>query len=106
MRAPTAWNFAGSFRNSLISWSSSISSAPATSSNVTFAFVTSLAFDLPNCMTRLPPPCMPESMIQKKRPMRPSGSRMPSIERNQFGCGTSSLKPSDGFASSTAAITS
>ena len=26
---------------------------------------TSLAFDLPNCMTLLPPPCMPESISQK-----------------------------------------
>jgi hypothetical protein len=61
MRAPTARNFAGSFRKSLISSSSSIaSSAPATSSNVTFglSLPTSFAFDLPNCITRLPPPCM------------------------------------------------
>ncbi len=84
------------------------SSAPATSSKVTFglSFVTSFALDLPNCMTRLPPPCMPESMIQKKRPMSTSGRRMPSIERNQFGCGTSSLKPSAGFAASTALMMS
>ena len=32
--------------------------------------VTSFARDLPNCMTLLPPPCMPESMNQKKTPMQ------------------------------------
>ena len=58
--APIAWNFAGSCRYSLTSWSSSIaSSTPATSSNVVFgwSFETSLAFALPNCITRPPPPC-------------------------------------------------
>ncbi len=59
--APMAWNLAGLSRNSLISCSSSIaSSAPATSANVVFgvSLLTSLALLLPNCMTRLPPPCM------------------------------------------------
>jgi hypothetical protein len=42
-------------------WSSSIaSSAPATSAKVVFgvSLLTSLALLLPNCMTRLPPPCI------------------------------------------------
>ncbi len=48
-------------RNSLISSSSSTaSSAPATSANVVLgvSLETTLAFDLPNCMTREPPPCI------------------------------------------------
>ncbi len=59
--APIAWNLAGFSRNSLISWSSSTaSSAPATSLKVVFgvSLLISLALDLPNCMTRLPPPCI------------------------------------------------
>ena len=93
MRAPTAWKRAGSFRKSLISSSSSTaSSAPATSAKVTFglSFETSFAFDLPNCMTRLPPPCMLESRNQKITPMSRNGRRMLSRLVNQLGCGTSS----------------
>ncbi|OUD84558.1 hypothetical protein BC477_17080 [Clavibacter michiganensis subsp. michiganensis] len=101
MRAPTAWNLAGSLRKSLISSSSSMASSdPATSANVTFgeSLEASFAFDLPNCMTRFPPPCMPENMIQMKKPMSSSGSRMLNADRSQLGCGTWSSKPSAGFA--------
>lgn len=45
----------------MISWSSSTaSSAPATSEKVVFgvSLVSSFALDLPNCMTREPPPCI------------------------------------------------
>ena len=40
--------------------SSTASSAPATSANVVFgvSLVISFALDLPNCMTRPPPPCI------------------------------------------------
>ena len=60
MRAPSAWNFLGFSRNSLISWSSSTaSSTPATSRKVIFGESTDsrLARDLPNDMTFEPPPC-------------------------------------------------
>lgn len=59
--APTAWNFAGSWRNSLISWSSSTASSdPATSANVVLgvSLVMSFALDFPKFMTREPPPCI------------------------------------------------
>ena len=95
MRAPTAWNFAGSLRKSLISLSSSIaSSEPATSAKVTFglSLETSFARDLPNCMTLFPPPCMLESRNQKITPMMMNGSRMPIRLSSQLVCGTSSLK--------------
>ena len=60
MRAPSAWNFFGFSRNSLISWSSSTaSSAPATSLNVTFGESGDMRFArlLPKLMTFEPPPC-------------------------------------------------
>ena len=60
MRAPSAWNFFGFSRNSLISWSSSTaSSAPATSLNVTFGESGDmrLARLLPKLITFEPPPC-------------------------------------------------
>ena len=65
---------AGTARNSLISSSSSTaSSQPATSSNVTlgWSFCTCLACDLPNCITRLPPPWSCKRMKMK----RPKSSR-------------------------------
>ncbi len=61
MRAPSCWNFLGFSRNSLISWSSSTaSSAPATSLNVTLgeSTLTRLARLLPKLMTLEPPPCI------------------------------------------------
>src|SRR5436309_3484796 len=60
MRAPSAWNFFGFSRNSLISWSSSTaSSTPATSLKPIFgeSGVIRLARDLPNDITFEPPPC-------------------------------------------------
>ena len=59
MRAPSAWNFFGFSRNSLISWSSSTaSSTPATSRNVILGESTDnrLARDLPKDITFEPPP--------------------------------------------------
>ena len=61
MRAPSAWNFFGFSRNSLISCSSSTaSSTPATSLNVILGESTDirLARLLPKLMTLLPPPCI------------------------------------------------
>ena len=61
MRAPSAWNFFGFSRNSLISWSSwTASSAPATSRKVILGASTDirLARDLPKLITREPPPCI------------------------------------------------
>ena len=58
MRPPSFWNFWGSFRNSMISCSSSLaSSAPATSRKVTFFWADedSFALLLPNESALLPP---------------------------------------------------
>ena len=71
----------------MISWSSSMaSSAPATSANVVLgvSLLTSLALDLPNCMTRLPPPCI-WFMKKKSRP------RMMMNGRNAMSSETSRL---------------
>ena len=60
MRAPSAWNFFGFSRNSLISCSSSTaSSTPATSLNPIFgeSGVIRFARDLPKLITFEPPPC-------------------------------------------------
>ena len=60
IRAPSAWNFFGFSRNSLISCSSSTaSSTPATSRKVIFgeSADSRLARDLPNDITFEPPPC-------------------------------------------------
>ncbi len=89
-----AWNFAGFSRNSLISSSSSTaSSAPATSLNVVFgvSLLISLAFDLPNCMTREPPPCI---WLKKKRNSRTRiriGRKLMSRLTTQLVRGTLSL---------------
>ncbi len=75
--APTAWNLAGSWRNSLISWSSSTaSSEPATSANVVLgvSLVMSLALDFPKFMTREPPPCIWFIRNRKTTTMRTKGS--------------------------------
>ena len=61
MRPPSFWNFCGSFRNSMISCSSSFaSSTPATSLNVTFfcELDDSFALLLPNESALLPPLCI------------------------------------------------
>ena len=60
MRAPSAWNFFGFSRNSLISWSSSTaSSTPATSLKPIFGESGAIRFarDLPKLITFEPPPC-------------------------------------------------
>ncbi len=60
IRAPSAWNFFGFSRNSLISWSSSTaSSTPATSLKPIFgeSGVIRFARDLPKLITFEPPPC-------------------------------------------------
>ncbi len=60
MRAPSAWNFFGFSRNSLISCSSSTaSSTPATSLKPIFgeSGVIRFARDLPKLITLEPPPC-------------------------------------------------
>ena len=61
MRPPSFWNFCGSLRNSMISWSSSFaSSTPATSLNVTFfcELDDSLARLFPNDSALFPPLCI------------------------------------------------
>ena len=60
MRAPSAWNFFGFSRNSLISCSSSTaSSTPATSLNVIFGESGAIRFArlFPKLITFDPPPC-------------------------------------------------
>ena len=91
--APTAWNFAGSWRNSLISPSSSIASShPATSANVFLgmSFVISFAFDLANCMTpRPPPPCTLFISHRNTRMMKRKGRTVIRIPPRTLGLGTS-----------------
>ena len=84
------------------------SSAPATSAKVTVgvSLVTSLAFDLPNCMTLLLPPWAAEKKNQKSRPSSSSGSSSEIMLSKKVVRGTTSLKPSDGFAASIAVTTS
>ena len=75
MRPPSFWNFCGSFRNSMISWSSFFaSSAPATSRNVTFfcADDDSFALLLPNDSALLPPLCT----WRMKKIQKPISSRI------------------------------
>ena len=75
MRPPSFWNFCGSLRNSMISWSSPFaSSAPATSRNVTFFWAEddSFALLLPNDSALLPPLCT----CRMKKIQNPINSRM------------------------------
>src|SRR5262245_29179349 len=72
MRAPSAWNFLGFSRNSLISWSSSTaSSTPATSLKPIFGEYGAirLARLLPKDITFEPPPCI-EFMMKSQKPSR------------------------------------
>ena len=84
MRAPSAWNFLGFSRNSLISCSSSTaSSTPATSRKVIFgeSADSRLARDLPNDITFEPPPWIWLSRkIQMKTKIR-IGSTVTSSDR-------------------------
>ncbi len=85
--APTAWNLAGSCRNSLISPSSSIASShPATSVKVSgMSLVISFALDLANCMMpRPPPPCMLFINQRKTTMMISSGSSMLRMEPRRW----------------------
>ena len=78
MRAPSCWNFLGFSRNSLISCSSSTaSSTPATSLNVTLgeSTLTRLARLLPKLMTLEPPPCI-WFMMKNQNPMMSRIGRM------------------------------
>ena len=87
-RPPSFVNFCGSFRNSMISWSSTLaSSAPATSANVTFGVspVSSFAFDLPNENAFAPPACICRKMkiqnaddqeVRQERSRASRGSRV------------------------------
>ena len=75
MRPPSFWNFCGSLRNSMISWSSSFaSSTPATSLNVTFfcELDESFALLLPNDSALLPPLCI----WRMKKIQKPMSSRI------------------------------
>ena len=83
MRPPSFWNFCGSFRNSMISCSSSLaSSLPATSLNVAFfcCAESSRARDLPKLRALFPPACIcrirknqkPDQQEQRQR--RSTGS--------------------------------
>ena len=74
MRPPSFWNFCGSFRNSMISSSSSFaSSTPATSLKVTFfcELDDSFALLLPNDSALLPPLCI----CRMKKTQNPMMSR-------------------------------
>ena len=78
MRPPSFWNFCGSLRNSMISWSSSFaSSTPATSLNVTFfcELDDSLARLLPNDRALFPPLCICRMMKIQKPIMMISGAQ-------------------------------
>ena len=78
MRAPSAWNFLGFSRNSLISCNSSTaSSTPATSLNVILGESTDmrLARDLPNDITLEPPPWT-WFMRKIQNPMKMMNGRM------------------------------
>ncbi|CAB5009922.1 unannotated protein [freshwater metagenome] len=92
--APTAWNFAGSERNSLISWSSSTaSSAPATSAKVVcgISLVISFALDLPNFMMPDPPPCICPMKKKSKKIIEAIGSRETSNVMSRLSLGTRML---------------
>ncbi len=74
IRPPSFWNFWGSRRNSMISWSSSLaSSTPATSLKVTFFcwLARSLALDFPKLSALLPPLCI----CRMKKIQKPISSR-------------------------------
>ena len=89
-----AWNLAGFSRNSLISSSSSTaSSAPATSLKVVFgvSLLISFALDLPNCMTRLPPPCIWLKKNRNSRTRMTIGRKLMSSDTTQDVRGTLSV---------------
>ena len=91
---PSFWNFAGSFRKSMISESSSLaSSQPATSLNVTFFWfgVSIFARDFPNCIARFPPVCIC-LMMKIQRPIRNRiGAHCRRMTRNEPSRGSSAV---------------
>ena len=106
--APTAWNLAGSARNSLISWSSSTaSSTPATSAKVIFgaSLLTILARDLPKLITRLPPPWAWLIRNQNRPRMMMIGKIETSRDDSQPGFGLESSKPPGSWFAFAAALT-
>ena len=83
IRPPRRWNFCGSFRNSMISWSSCLASShPATSLNVTLGVVSSstLALVLPNLSAALPPACIWRSKKSQAPKIMTRGSQVKSSE--------------------------
>ena len=78
----------------MISPSSSIaSSQPATSAKVVLgmSLVISLALDLPNCITRPPPPCTWFIKNRNSTTMMMNGSRVPMIWPSRLGLATVTL---------------
>ncbi len=85
MRAPSAWNFFGFSRNSLISPSSSTaSSTPATSLKPIFgeSGVMRFARDLPKLITFEPPPCIWFIRKIQKPISSTNGSRLVRIDHH------------------------
>ena len=79
MRPPSFWNFAGSRRYSMISFSSSLaSSTPATSLKVTFfcCIESSRARLLPNDNALFPPDCICRMKKNQMAPSRTNGPRL------------------------------
>jgi len=92
--APTAWNLAGSDKNSLISWSSSTaSSTPATSVNVTCgdSLLTIRARDLPKFIIRLLPPCIRDMRNQNRPTISRIENRVMNSVDHQGVWGTTAL---------------
>jgi hypothetical protein len=78
MRPPSFWNFCGSRRYSMISFSSSLaSSTPATSLKVIFfcCMESRRARLLPNDSALLPPDCICRSMKNQMAPSSTNGPR-------------------------------
>jgi len=98
MRPPSRVNFFGSFRNEMISSSSSLdSSMPATSAKVTLLWcsVMSLARDFPKLMA-LPPPDWSWRMKKKMRRKTKTSGR-------NWAASCHHIEPSSGFLNSTEA---
>ena len=82
MRPPSFWNFCGSFRNSIISWSSSLaSSVPATSLKVAFFCCAERrrARDLPKLRALFPPACIWRMRNRQKPTSKRSGAALSRI---------------------------
>ena len=83
---PSFWNFCGSFRNSMISCSSTFaSSTPATSLKVTFfcVGVRSFARDLPKDRALFPPACICRMMTNQIATRRMRGPYITSAETSE-----------------------